>query len=102
MAQTIPLLNGVPRQSLVVTLAGQESANCSSGGNPSDAAWYASLESPIGTPIAASRRLAKGSALIAGRQTSFVGDLYVVTSALNAEEPALDAWGQSHVLVFSE
>ena len=126
MAQVIPLLNNVPRQSLTVSLGGQESKlevwwqpvlnstprqslTVSLGGQesklevwwqPSDSAWYASLESPVGTPVASGRRLVKGGALIA-RQTDFVGDIYVQAVVLNAEEPALDAWGNTFQLVYA-
>ena len=100
MPEVIPLIPNVPRQSLVASLGGQET-RLVVWWQPSDEAWYASLESPVDVPVISSRRLVTNGAVIGPRNTGFVGDLYVQATSQSTDEPGFNAWAETHALVYA-
>lgn len=99
MAEIIPMLD-TPRQTLILTLGGQE-ARLTVWWQPIDSGWYGSLESPPGRAIVTSRRINSGSGLIGQTRTPFVGDIFCVASGIGVGEPALHAWESTHTLVYT-
>ena len=100
--QQVPLVD-VDRQSLIVRLDGQD-CRVRVWWQPFDAAWYASLEVPVNTPVVQSRRLVAGSGLLDGYAGVLAGNL--VLRALDEDsaiqDPARDAWERSSHGLFWE
>ena len=99
MNEVIPLLP-VNRQRLVVRLGGVE-CRILVAYSPSQAAWYATVEAPVGTPIASGRRMTTDSGLLSRRRSPIGGDIAVrALGAVSAAEPGRMPWGTTHSLVY--
>ena len=96
--QIIPLLD-TDRQAVVVRLTGVD-CRLAVWWQPSDSAWYATLEVPTGTRLVASRRLATDSAILAGVLSRLPGDIRCRSLSDSRAEPVLGAWGVTHALVY--
>ena len=91
---SIPLLN-IQKQVLRVNLDGQNT-QLTVAYQPSDRGWYMTLEYPIGTVLAAGRRLTERSYL-GSPAGEFRGDFHV--DGAGAYGPEM--WGNTHHLVWT-
>ena len=95
--QKIPLLN-VDRQSLT-TNVGSHIANITVWQQVSDGYWYASIEAPVGTPLASGRRINLDEPVI-GQNPTLDGDFFCRSLSSLHNEPTDEPWDNTHVLLY--
>ena len=98
MAQTLSLTN-TPRQTIVVRLSGQD-VRLEIWRQPSDGAWYADLDVPVGTRVLSGRRLINRGALLSRVPHDLPGDIWCLPRGAGAGDPGADPWGETHDLVY--
>lgn len=97
--QRIPLLDE-DRQSIIVTI-GERDCRISVWWQPSDQAWYGSLEVPTNTPVVSGRRLALNSGLLDRIGAILPGNVVLRELGDTGAEPARDAWRRpTHALMW--
>ena len=91
------------RQSLVVRL-GEQDCLLRVWWQPSDGAWYGSLEVPIENPVVQGRRIATDAGLLDRLGGVLPGNLVcrVINREAGGAEPARDAWRRGTHGVFYE
>ena len=103
VGQRIPLLD-LDRQSLILRLASRDT-RLRVWYQPSDSAWYASLESPANSPAITSRKITTGTGLLDNLPDVLPGNFVcrAIDDDSTASEPARDAWRrQTHGLFYVE
>lgn len=104
-SRTIPDGTALPvldtdRQSFIVRIANQD-CRLRVWWQPSDSAWYGSLEVPTNTPIVQGRRLALNSGLLDRLTDVLPGNIVMRELGEAGEEPARDAWRRpTHALMW--
>ena len=97
--QEIPLLD-LPRQSFRTTLGDQE-VGLSIWWQPNGESWFATLESPLGEPVLAGRRIVLDGSITDGVLTpTFKGRIVCQAMTPAREEPKRDAWAGTHRLIY--
>ena len=81
-----------PRQSLIADLGGTR-ARITLWWQPSDGAWYATVEAPVNTYAVRSRRVTEHAGLLAGADSPLPGDIVCrPTSGAHGGAPGRAAW----------
>ena len=94
----IPMID-TARQSLVVTLGGQE-VKLTVWWQPSDGHWYGTLEVPPGVPVVKGRRLVLDAPMIDSPSVDFEGEIFLRRLLDTNDEPGNDAWDSTHTLTY--
>ena len=94
----IPMID-TARQSLVVTLGGQE-VKLTVWWQPSDGHWYGTLEVPPGVPVVKGRRLVLDAPMVDSPSVGFRGEIYLRRLLDSDAEPGNEAWDSTHALTY--
>ena len=96
----IPLID-TDRQSLIVRLA-EIDCRITVFWQPSDVAWYATLEVPVNTVVVSSKRLAVDSGILDRVKDILPGNIFCRALESERMEPQRDAWGRpTHALIWT-
>ena len=96
----IPLLH-TDRQSLIVRLADID-CRIAVFWQPSDVAWYATLEVPVNTVVVSSKRLAVDSGILDRVKDILPGNIFCRALESERMEPQRDAWRRpTHALIWT-
>lgn len=96
--QIIPLTT-LPRQTMTVQL-GENLMLLDVWWQPSDRAWFISIQSPPNTPVTNGRRITVGSSLLPGHLG--LGDLWCAEITGATDEPVMDSWEKNHRLIYED
>ena len=96
----IPLID-TDRQSLIVRLA-EIDCRVTVFWQPSDVAWYATLEVPVNTVVVSSKRLAVDSGILDRVKDILPGNIFCRALESERMEPQRDAWRRpTHALIWT-